>query len=203
MNEDIRTLKEKRYDLLKEIPGLTLGISILYVGAKVKKRWPKGLEFLDIFYEAGFIIDILEVFEQNVTALKRVNKEGRAYINRDIGPGIFRDVFLGSAVDVEKIIPEGRTYDVVMFNHGPEHLASWEVVPTIEKLEKITSKLLILGCPWGIYRQGPVHGNDYEKHLSYLYPPMFKKLGFTVRTLGEKDVKKSHVLAWKIKEKTS
>ena len=202
MNEERQpTLKELRYQLLKDsIPSLLEGKTILYIGAKVKKRWPKGIEFLDLFYEAGFEIDILEIFQQNVQALRRMNKEGRKFINREIKPGMFRRIYLGSAAWVDDIIKD-KKYDVVMFNHGPEHLRSHQVISTLEKLEKITSGFLIIGCPWGIYKQGPVHGNDHETHLSYLYPEMFKKLGFEVRTMGEKDVKKSHVLAWKTKEK--
>ena len=196
------TIKELRHQLLKDsIPSLLEGKTILYVGAKVKKRWPKGLEFLDIFYEAGFTIDVLEIFQQNVIALRRMNKEGRKFINRPIPPGMFRRIYLGSVVDVDEKIKD-KTYDVVMFNHGPEHLRSHEVIPTLAKLEKITDGVLIIGCPWGIYRQGSVHGNDHETHLSYLYPEMFIKLGFEVRTMGEKDVKKSHILAWKQKEKS-
>ena len=194
-----KTLKELRYDhVRREIPDLFNQKTVLYVGAKIKKRWGKGVELLDMFVAEKAEIDIIEVFERNVIALKRFNEEGRNFLNGRVEAGAFRRIIHGNVIDIDfldGLRPEG--YDIAMFWHGPEHLELPFVQPVIRGLEARSNKMTVLGCPWGIYKQGAVGGNEWETHQTALYPLFFEKMGYSVSTIGRRDEKKSNIMAWK------
>ena len=196
------TLKERRIAHIQvEIPGLLKHKTILYIGAKIKKRWGKGNEMLPLFVDAGYKIDIVEVFEQNYNALQHFNQNGRNFLGGRVEAGAFRNIIHGNVLDLdilEGLDPEG--YDVTMFWHEPEHLDLPDLRPTIQRLEERAKHLSILGCPFGVYHQAAVNGNEWEIHRSALYPIYFERLGYTVATLGRRDEKKSHITAWKRKE---
>lgn len=59
------------------------------------------------------------------------------------------------------------------------------------------SRVVVLGCPYGVYKQGAEYGNPYEEHLSYLYPEFLQGLGYNVDTVGNIDERGSNILAWK------
>lgn len=153
--------------------------TLLYVGAS-----PNRFELIDEFYYAGYEIDILEIFEPNLRSLEVLNRRWK----------IFKTVMLGDVRNVEQILK--HQYDVVVFWHGPEHLGALEITPTIRKLEDFAKHLLICGCPWGDYPQGAIKGNEYERHLSSLFPKDFKALGFNTKTLRTPG-RGSNLLAWK------
>ena len=193
-------LRDQRIAQFSEkIPGALDYKTLLYIGGKVKKRWPKGVELVDKFLAAGYKIDILEAFDRNVAALRHFNKNGRIFKEEvRIKAGAFRRIIQGDVRNIGKIRnldPEG--YDVVVFWHGPEHLYPYEIEEVVEKIEGISRRLVVFGCPFGIYHQRAVGGNNFEIHRSALYPVFFENLGFKTETLGERDVKKSHILAWK------
>ena len=195
----MKTLKEKRYDHVKfEIPDIYSHKTILYIGAKIKKRWGKGVELLDEFVRHGYAIDIVEVFPQNFQALTAFNKNGRNFLDGHIGPGAFRTIIHGNVLDLDilgGLDPDG--YDITMFWHGPEHLDIPDLRPTIQRLEERAKKLCIFGCPFGIYPQKAVNDNEWEIHRTALYPLFFENFGYQVATLGKRDVRKSHLTAWK------
>jgi len=91
-------------------------------------------------------------------------------------------------------------FDVVMWWHGPEHLQKDELSDALMKCYKTSNIMSVVACPWGVYKQGVVAGNPYERHLSYLYPEFFHELGWNTDTIGTKDCEGSNLLAWKVVE---
>lgn len=92
---------------------------------------------------------------------------------------------------------EPKQFEVSIWFHGPEHCIHNEAWRAIAELEHLTKQLVILGCPWGAYQQGPVDGNVWETHLSTFYPEDFQAIGYQTDTLGKKDQRGSNILAWK------
>lgn len=152
---------------------------LLYVGAS-----PARFELVDLFFYTGYKIDVLEIWKPNVQALDVMNRRWK----------IFNKIMLGDVRNVEQILQ--HRYDVIVFWHGPEHLGLLHFASTMRKLGDFAKHLLICGCPWGDYPQGAVKGNEYEKHLSSLFPEDFKKLGFETSTI-RKPGRGSNLLAWK------
>lgn len=170
----------KRKLQVASVPKVYFYDSLLYVGAS-----PSRFELIDEFYYAGYEIDVLEIFEPHVQALEVINRRWK----------IFKNIMLGDVRKAEEILK--HRYDVVVFWHGPEHLGLLDFVPTIRKLEDFAKHLVVCGCPWGDYPQGPVKGNPHEAHILSLFPKDFQKLGFNTSTSRRSPGRGSNLLAWK------
>ena len=175
--------KEREVQMSQHLPQLFEGQShrsVLYVGANKKRQ-----HFLDWFEKAGYSrIVVLEAFAENAEFLK-AEISGRT-------PGL--EVVHGDIRDKD-VIP-GDVFDVVFFWHGIEHILEDKIASVLERLEAI-SKVVVLGCPHGIYDQGPEYGNPYEEHLSAVYPQFLENLGYTTDVIGKTDERGSNILAWK------
>lgn len=77
-------------------------------------------------------------------------------------------------------------FDAVLWWHGPEHIPAEDLAATLAHLEEI-APLVVLGCPWGAYKQGPVYGNPHEEHKQSIYPSQLEKLGYQVTRAGRAD----------------
>jgi len=163
-----------------QIPNVYNYQTLLYVGAS-----PSRFELIDEFYYASYKIDVLEIWKPNVESLRILNRRWK----------LFNKIMLGDVRRIEEILQ--HRYDVVIFWHGPEHLGRLDFAPTIRKLEDFAKHLLICGCPWGDYPQGPVKGNPHEAHASSLDPWQFKALGFNTSTIRRSPGRGSNLLAWK------
>lgn len=172
MNKFISDLNRER-SLLRMVPDF-FSRKVLYVGASKLRR-----DFLDRLPN----VKIVEIFKENVDFLRQ-NGTWQVYHN-DIC-----DFDLG---------PDETGCDTVMFWHGPEHLTDEQLLPTLKKLEKYD--LVILGCPYGIYEQGEVYGNPYERHVAHRDYEFFNKLGYLTETLGPKDTEGSHILSIKYNDR--
>lgn len=86
-------------------------------------------------------------------------------------------------------------YDVILWSHGPSCIPSKAGLERCLKDLKKMCKLLVLMCPWGIYHK-TVSDLDYDSNHQALYPEFFTRRGFSVNTIGEKDVNGSNLLAW-------
>ena len=105
--------------------------------------------------------DVLEVYKPNCDSLKS-NGHNYPIYNLDI-----RDISL-----LEK------TWDMIIWLHGPEHV-EWEDFKTIRhKIEKCANKIVIYQAPIGEWPQDAIYGNIYEKHLATLIPEMFEELQY-------------------------
>lgn len=166
--------QEQRFEQIKRnIPSFITQEfnSLLYIG--VAKTRFQLQEYLD---DLNYTVTILEAHTPNLSQyLDKYN-----VINADITKFETKD-----------------KWDVVMWWHGPEHIAKEELKPTLQKLERMANKLVILGCPWGLCLQGEYGGNPYQVHKNHIYPLDLLKLNYSVETIGKLDFPGSNLLAWK------
>ena len=146
--------------------------TLLYIGVGYRTKF----QFQSHLDNLNYNITILEAHKPNL----RKHRGKYAIINADITK-----------------FKTKRRWDIVMWWHGPEHISKGELKPTLQKLERMAKKLVILGCPWGKYVQGVVGGNPYEVHKTHLYPKDLVELGYSVKTLERPNKMGSNILAWK------
>jgi hypothetical protein len=166
------------------IPGILKYKTLLYIGAN-----PSRLELLDLFYNAGYKIDILEIYPPNVEGLRKLNEKEK----------LFRDIYQGDVREIDGIIV-GKKYDVVCFWHGPEHLEKRDIKSTLIQLENKAKNIIFTGCPYGYYPQDDVYGNPAEIHRCSLDVKFFERLGYKTKTIRKKNKRGSNITAWKIKK---
>ena len=168
--------KDRDASLQRLIPDLYDYKSVLYIGAR-SDRFDYGEDFRD----AGYEIIILEIFKTNVRYLRTIKW--------------VRWVICGDARRLTYSCL--RHHDIIFWWHGPEHIKDYEIPVTVMNLEKYAKVAVVLGCPWGYFRQGAIHGNEYEEHVSSNDYQIFEQLGYTVECLGKKDERGSNITAVK------
>jgi len=156
--------------------------SVLYVGARPGRQILAGE-----FKARGATVDLLEIWGPNFDELSKTHRH------------IFDEFILGDVRDIGMCV--SKTYNVICWWHGPEHIYPHEMEKTLRALENFATDLVFVGCPYGNYPQGPVGGNIYETHLQALTPEDFIRLGWSAVSFGEKDNPSAFVLAWKRKNK--
>lgn len=169
---DIRTYRE--IQLIENIPDVYDYKSVLYIGASTRRQ-----EMVKNFRCHGYEIDIVEPFLTNVEYCKLMPGIDNVYESK-----------------IQTFLPK-RKYDIVMWWHGPEHLLRDEIVYTLNHIERMANKYVILACPWGKYEQGTTDGNIHENHTKHWYPQEFNRLGYKTNTIGKVDVPGSNLLAYK------
>ena len=181
MNEtEVHTQRVKQ---IKEVvPGLLSGPrgrACLYVGAT-----PWRFQLGEELHEAGYEVTLLEIDKAN------------AYFYGG-HPWLRGGVICG---DVRGIgdLAAGRRWDVVVWWHGPEHIAQEDLERTVRGLEAVGG-LVVLAAPWGRNDQPMIQGNEHQEHKSHLQPGDFERLGYKTATCGvEGDLSTwPHILAWK------
>lgn len=167
--------EEQRFDQIKRnIPSfLTQEFnSLLYIGVNENRfQFQKQLDKLK------YKITLLEAYPPNLE--------------------LYVDKYICINADITKFETEDK-WDVVMWWHGPEHISKEELKPTLQKLESMAKKLVILGCPWGKYKQGVVGGNIYEIHRNYIYPKNLIELGYSIETIGKPDYFGNNLMGWRV-----
>lgn len=118
-------------------------------------------------------IDILEIFPPNFSHAENMAWAGKF--------GVETNVILG---DVTEFVRPALSYDVIFWDHGPEHVTFDQLIMTTESLSWM-SKLLIYACPWGEWPQGAEGGNIHEEHKMALEPHHLKSLGMDVCAVGK------------------
>ncbi len=152
--------------------------SVLYVGASHRRQ-----HFLSDFVKNYDSVVVLEIFSENVRYLKE------KFTNPHV------KIVEGDVRDAARLLP-GK-FDVCFFWHGPEHLHKEETKAVLDRLEGITTNLIVLGMPYGHYAQGTVYGNTHETHQWDIYPKDMQSIGFQTNTLGDADGTTSNMIAWK------
>jgi hypothetical protein len=147
---------------------------VLYVGARTDR-----IDFGQELREASVAISVLEIYPPNVEYLRTLDW--------------IAEVFAG---DVRTFEPT-KQYDAAFWWHGPEHIPARDLPGALARLEKAARKLVVLGCPWGKYKQGKLHDNPNEQHVSHFDYDTFEKLGYEVECLGVKNVPGSNITAVK------
>jgi len=151
--------------------------SCLYVGAT-----PWRFQLARELHEAGYELTLLEVDKDNAYYY-----EGHPWLGGGVICG-----------DVSEFVPS-RCWDVIVWWHGPEHIAPGELPGTLAKLEASAEQLVVLAAPWGENWQPMVEGNSHQEHKAHLQPEDFERLGYQTATLGVQGDLSTwpHVLAWK------
>lgn len=152
--------------------------SLLYVGAHTG-----GFASSRILHAAGNHITVLEVWPNAIEVLKASPLAARV-----------SEFALG---DVRHLADVGLPpFDYAVWLHGPEHIQFADLPGALANLEAITRRTVVLACPWG---KAP-HGwkeNPHNKHLSFLEPNDFYRLGYQVAALSPINRLGGHMLAWK------
>ncbi|MCF7861261.1 hypothetical protein K9M79_03360 [Candidatus Woesearchaeota archaeon] len=151
--------------------------TVLYIGARTDR-----FDYSEFFKEEFYDITVLEAYEPNCEYLKNI-------------PWIKKVI----CADV-RTFSSKKKYDIVFWWHGPEHIDIKDLKKTLDNLETMCTKMVVLGCPWGEYKQNDLYGNPYEKHLSAFKPSDFEKLGYKTICTGVPNEKGSNITAVKRKE---
>ncbi len=171
---EIRPYQGREESVLRLLPDLLSNRDVLYVGARSSR-----IDFGELFAAAGMKVTVLEIHRSNVEFLGTV-----AWI-ADVVEG---DVRTFSA---------DRSFDLVFWWHGPEHIREHELRPTLQRLEAMATNAIVLGCPWGRYLQGREYGNPHEVHLSHFDHGVFEMMGYETECLGRRDTPGSNITAVK------
>lgn len=153
--------------------------SVLNVGIGPLTQAGQWNKLLRNIYDVNNFINI-DVVEDFVTAANSSN-----------------DIMINNSVlcDVKKVdtVFAENTFDFTLWSHGPEHIYREEWAGAFVALEKVTSKIVVLQCPWG-------GGYDYDpEHVSKsVNPEEFENFGYSTVTCGRKNSKDTNILAWKI-----
>lgn len=169
---EIRNAREIQFE--ECIPNVYAYKFMLYIGAN-KYR----CHMLNQFRNRNYLIDIVEPFKDNCKIYDGVIGINKVYNST-----------------IQDFVRE-RTYDVVLWWHGPEHIDINELKPTLDKMETMANKYVILGTPWGNNPQEAIYGNPLEEHKTHLYEENFNKYNYKTNTIGVKDTWNSNLLIWK------
>ena len=74
-----------------------------------------------------------------------------------------------------------RKFDIVLAHHIIEHFSKEDGENLLSNMFQLASKQIIIGCPDGFTNTNyavALHGNEYERHLSWWSKEDFEKLGF-------------------------
>jgi hypothetical protein len=185
MEKAVKTqgLLNREASVRRNIPDFLDYKTVLYVGVRRGR-----MQLLDLFLEAKYEADVVEIWPRNFTYLETLQKE----------EGLFKNIH---CQDIKAFAAIGKgVFDVVVWWHGPEHMPKADLPAVLENLFKMTGQVLILGCPWGQTEQGGLGGNPNEVHVSSLTVSYFETLGFKTSTLGRENRGGSNILSWKRKE---
>lgn len=145
--------------------------SVLNIGF----RYDSDLTVRDAVRANGATFSVLEAYGPNCSEMR--------------AKGTADEVF---EMDVRNIKDLKRTYDAIIWLHGPEHIFWEEFLEIREEIEAKANKLVIYQAPIGYSPQGELYENPYEKHVQTLEPHMFEELGYEMvlhdgKTLHEYD----------------
>lgn len=175
MNYNTELARQNQLDaLLPETLKDGYGKRILYVGGHL--RYGRNLQITGYFRNAGYQIDVIEIFPDNIAQLANV-KWIKKLIEGDI-----------------RLFDPYAPYDLVVFWHGPEHLPKDEVPKLLDKM-KTYAKAVIFATPNGFYDQGDEYGNPYERHASTWYVEDFMKLDMVATAIGNHDEQNGNIIA--------
>jgi len=102
------------------------------------------------------------------------------------------NVVVGDVRSICDVLSE-NAIDFTFWSHGPEHIKRNEWRGTFRQLDRVTTKAIILQCPWG-------SGYDFmPAHISKnIQEGEFKEFGYTMTYNGEKNSRNGEILAWKV-----
>lgn len=152
---------------------------LLYVGGHL--RYGRNLQMSAYFRKAGYVIDVIEIFPDNIAQLANIQ-----WIKRLIEGDI-------------RLFDPFMVYDVVVFWHGPEHLGKDEVPALLDRMKRY-SNAIIFATPNGRFEQGPEYGNPAESHASIWYMEDFTRMDMVASAIGNPDEENGNIIAYWIRE---
>lgn len=144
--------------------------SVLYIGARANR-----IDHINLF--KGYSATVLEIWERNVLNIRKNNCSD--VVKKNLSLLKLLKVIHG---DITNYCDD--KYDVVMWWHGPEHVDREDLDKGIDNCVKMAKNYVILGCPWGNYKEHHFN-NPYEDHKSSLQPEYFESKGFYVEVMGK------------------
>lgn len=133
-------------------------------------RQDTGLDVFINFFNNFQYINVVEIFKPNADLLASFKIPKLNVLNFDIRD---HEDFLKS-----------DDLDCLVWQDGPEHLEMQESKNILNEL-KTKFKKIIIATPKGEYIQGPLYGNESERHLSSWEIQDYQNLGFEVSIIGE------------------
>lgn len=170
--------KARELQLLRAIPDITAYKTMLYIGANTTR-----MEMVDLFFDAGCRIDVLEIWPRNYEGLRLWNKTTNK----------FNHILCGDVRDWNR----ENSHDIVMWWHGPEHIPREQLPDTLERLERAARVMVVLACPSGQSFQGEAYGNPWETHVNNVYGHDLRDFGYRINILGKTDHGGSNLIGWK------
>jgi len=174
---------DRTASLKRIVPDLYDYKTVLYVGAR-----PDRHDYLEDFHKANYKIDVIEIWHPNVKWLRALPWINRVYhIN-------FKKFFAEYYLYYSHL-----KYDIIFLWHVIEHIYMPEIeyIFTKRLFEQVAKKIIVIGCPWGVYHQGEMGGNPDEAHVSHLDYQIFEKYGYQVECLGKQNYIGSNITAIK------
>ena len=154
--------------------------SLLYIGASKRRQF-----LLPELAKIGWLIDILEVFPENVGHLRNHRPNGVRMIREG---------------DVRCDPFPQPPYDAAVWWHGPEHVPKEDVPGALARLEE-AARLVVLGGPLEDppYPEGAApYRNPHERHHWSITVPAIEQFGYTVARVRRPLI--AGFVAWKISE---
>lgn len=145
--------------------------SLLYVGWRHDARpW-----WYDVFCKKLGVekVGVLEIFPKNIDDLEQEVWAGRY----EVKP------ILGDVRNINAYVNKDE-YDVIFWDHGPEHVSWEDLQKTTPLLYDWAGRLVLYCCPWGEWPQGIEDNNEHEIHRNYVTKEQFLELGLSTITFG-------------------
>jgi len=168
--------------------------SVLYIGAN-RDQFLLGRNFEDsrrILKERSIHfmrypprVDVLEIDKERALEIRSVHGQW------------LRNVIIGDVTELNYVPGLEKRYDMIVWAHGPSVIPIDKVWETIYNLE-LTGAIIVIMVPWGNYRYPEgVEVNPLDRNITEFRPIDFLKRGYAVHCIGEKDTRRSNLLAWK------
>lgn len=162
--------------------------SLLYVGWRHDcKPWWYDFFCANLSIEK---VGVLDIFKRNINDLEIKAWEGRYTIKS----------YLGDVRKINEIVGK-KEYDIIFWDHGPEHVSADDLKVVTPLLAKHSGKMLLYSCPWGFWPQGAEGGNEHEVHRNYVTKEELLDLKMAVTSFGKPDQSnEGELLAWIIND---
>lgn len=130
-------------------------------------------------------VDVLEVNEERALAVRQKHASW------------LRMAVAGDVTDLNHVSGLRKKYELIIWAFGPSVIPIEKVWPTVYNLE-LTGEVVAILVPWGKYSYPDnVEVSPLDRHITEFRPIDFLKRGYAVHCLGEKDTRRSCLLAWK------
>lgn len=176
-------IDKRREQLELACPGIWKNKRVLYIGAHAQQ-----FAFSEQLRANNCEVTVAEISEERCKQIKALG-----WVHRVVQGDIRR---MGEAIE--------PAYDLVLWSHGPSVITMEEAPRVFSQLYDWAKNLLVIMTPWGKReytekRLNKLKQSEYKYDImgTPYYPTHFRRLGFKVSTIGEKDSPTGNITAWK------